>query len=88
MKGNSEALNIDPNFIVIQGYSSGGHLACLMGATSGLSKFSYQGEEIDLNGDLGHLNQNSDVYAVIDWNGPLDLLRIDDCPKIKRKKRN
>lgn len=89
LKGNSEALNIDPNFIVIQGYSSGGHLASLMGATSGLSKFNYQGKEIDLNGDLGnHLNQNSDVHAVIDWYGPTDLLRIDDCPKIKRKKRN
>ena len=60
-----------------------------MGATSGLSKFSYRGEEIDLNGDLGnHLNQNSDVHAVIDWFGPTDLLRFDDCPKIKRKKRN
>ena len=32
LKGNSEALNIDPNFIVIQGYSSGGHLCFFDGS--------------------------------------------------------
>ena len=86
LKGNAEALNIDPNFIAIQGYSSGGHLAAFMGATTGKNKFSFQGEEMDLKGSLGdHLDQNSDVHAVVDWYGPTDLSQMDDCPKIERK---
>ena len=89
LKGNSEALNIDPNFIAIQGYSSGGHLAAFMGASSGKSKFIYRGKKIDLEGSLGnHLDQNSDVHAVVDWYGPTDLSQMDDCPNIIRPKRN
>jgi len=89
LKGNAEALNIDPNFIAINGYSSGGHLASMMGATTGKTEFVYQGKEIDLKGSLGnHLGQNSDVHAVIDWYGPTDLMAMDDCSKIERKKRN
>ena len=89
LKGNSEALNIDPNFIAIQGYSSGGHLAAFMGASSYLDNFKYDGQEIDLNGSLGgHLDQNSDVQAVVDWYGPTDLSKMDDCSTVVRQKRN
>ena len=86
LKGNAEALNIDTNFIAVQGYSSGGHLAAFMGATTGKNKFTFQGNEMDLNGSLGnHLDQNSDVHAVVDWYGPTDLSQMDKCPKIERK---
>ena len=88
LKGNSDSLRIDPNFIVVQGYSSGGHLAAFMGTTSGLNDFIYRGKKIDLNGSLGnYLDQNSDVHAVIDWYGPIDLLTLDDCPNIERSTR-
>ena len=89
LKGNSEALNIDPNFIVVQGYSSGGHLAAFMGASSGKTKFNLNGKVFDLEGSLGnHLEQNSDVHAVVDWYGPVDLQEMDNCRDIVRKKRN
>lgn len=89
LKGNSEALNIDPNFIVVQGYSSGGHLAAFMGASSGKTKFNLNGKEIDLEGSLGnHLDQNGDVHAVVDWYGPVDLQQMDDCRDVVRPKRN
>ena len=45
LKGNSDSLKIDPNFIVVQGYSSGGHLAAFMGTTSGLNDFIYRGKK-------------------------------------------
>jgi len=88
LKGNSDSLRIDSNFIVVQGYSSGGHLAAFMGTTSGLKDFSYGGKKIDLDGSLGnYLDQNSDVHSVIDWYGPIDLLTLDDCPNIERTTR-
>ena len=86
LKGNADALSIDTNFIAVQGYSSGGHLSAFMGATTGKDKFSFQENEMDLNGSLGnHLDQNSDVHAVVDWYGPTDLSQMDDCPKIVRQ---
>ena len=60
--------------------------AAFMGATTGKNKFTFQGNEMDLNGSLGnHLDQNSDVHAVVDWYGPTDLSQMDKCPKIERK---
>ncbi len=89
LKGNAKALSIDPNFIAIQGYSSGGHLAAFMGASSGKSEFNLEGKKIDLNGSLGnHLDQNSDVHAVVDWYGPTDLSQMNDCSKIVRQTPN
>ena len=80
LKGNAKNLRIDPNFIGIQGFSSGGHLAALMGTTSNQNEFSYDGTKMDLNGSLGeHLDQSSDVHAVIDWFGPSNFLVMDDC---------
>ena len=33
-----------------------------------------------------HLDQNSDVHAVVDWYGPTDLSQINDCSKIVLQK--
>lgn len=56
--------------IVVAGASAGGHLAALVGTTNGVA---------ELEGKVGeHLEQSSDVQAVIDLFGPTNLLTILD----------
>ena len=73
LRGNKEALKIDDSFIAISGYSSGGHLASMMGVTNG-EKVVYVGKEsINIEGTLGNFrNESSRVDAVCDWSGPVD----------------
>src|SRR5690554_5692028 len=40
IRGNADKYNIDATFIGITGFSSGGHLASLAGATNGLKEFT------------------------------------------------
>lgn len=62
---------IDPSFIGISGYSSGGHLSAMMG-TSGSVKL--------LEGHLGNYTEfSSSVDAVADWFGPTDFQLMDSC---------
>ena len=50
------------------GYSSGGHLAALMGTSGGLDQVVEGDKEISIEGQLGNfLNQSSHVDAVVDW---------------------
>ena len=73
LRGNKEALKIDDSFIAISGYSSGGHLASMMGVTND-EKVVYVGKEsINIEGTLGNFrNESSRVDAVCDWSGPVD----------------
>ena len=73
LRGNKEALKIDDSFIAISGYSSGGHLASMMGVTND-EKTVYVGKEsIDIEGSLGNFrSESSRVDAVCDWSGPVD----------------
>jgi acetyl esterase/lipase len=62
---------IDPDRIAAVGYSSGGHLACLLGTTA---------NNPSLEGDLGQGGQSSRVQAVVNCYGPTDLARLyDSC---------
>ncbi len=73
LRGNKEALKIDDSFIGISGYSSGGHLASMMGVTNGVTKVKIGSEIVDIEGDLGNFtNESSRVDAVCDWSGPVD----------------
>ena len=73
LRGNKAALKIDDSFIAISGYSSGGHLASMMGVTND-EKVVYVGKEsIDIEGNLGNFRaESSRVDAVCDWSGPVD----------------
>lgn len=80
MRGNAEKLGVDTSFIAISGFSSGGHLASVMGTSRNGKVFKYGSAEMDLEGDLGaYTSYSSSVDAVVDWSGPVDLLNMDCC---------
>jgi acetyl esterase/lipase len=57
-----------PDKIAIAGSSAGGHLVALMGVTNGHQ---------ELEGKIGeHLEQSSDVQAVVDYYGPTNFMTI------------
>jgi acetyl esterase/lipase len=68
LRANAERLEIDANRIAIAGSSAGGHLAALVGVTSG---------HAELEGTVGDcLDQSSDVQAILDYYGPTNLTTI------------
>lgn len=64
LKANSQKYNIDTNKIAVLGCSAGGTLAVFLGATNGNKKF----EPMSKNN-----NFSSDIQAIIDIDGVLDL---------------
>ena len=74
LRGNAEELGIDTSFIAISGFSSGGHLASLMGVTRNVKKdYTVGSATMDIEGTLGkYTNESSWVDAVCDWSGPVD----------------
>ena len=80
IRSNAAAFSLDPSFIGITGWSSGGHLSAFAGTASGRKAFEKEGVTIDLEGDLGQFTQTaSHVDAVVDWFGPTDFLIMDEC---------
>ena len=53
LRGNAEELGIDTSFIGISGFSSGGHLASLMGVTRGVKTYTVGSATMDIEGNLG-----------------------------------
>ena len=73
LRGNKEELKIDDSFIGISGFSSGGHLASMMGVTNGEKVVNVGSVSIDIEGNLGKFtSESSRVDAVCDWSGPVD----------------
>lgn len=82
IRGNAERFHLDTKFVAISGFSSGGHLAAFMGATTGTKTSKVGNIDIDFEGDLGaYTNASSTVDAVVDWSGPIDLRRMDCAGK-------
>ena len=63
LRQNADAYGYDANYIGAIGESSGGHLAALLGVSSGIS---------ELEG-AANLGISSAVQAVVDWYGPEDI---------------
>lgn len=78
IRGNAEKLGVDTSFIAISGFSSGGHLASVMGTSRNVKVGKYGSAQMDLEGNLGaYTSFSSSVDAVVDWSGPVNLLRMD-----------
>lgn len=84
VRANADKLGIDPSFIGISGYSSGGHLSAMAGVTNGLKQRTIGNITIDIEGNIGgNLDQSSNVDAVVDWFGPVDMARMENCSTVK-----
>lgn len=87
IRANADAYNIDASFIGITGFSSGGHLASLAGTTNGVKSFTVGKKAVDIEGNLGdYTNVSSSVDAVVDWFGPIDFTRMENCLTTKDDK--
>ena len=67
LRANASTYNLDPDRIGVWGYSSGGHLAALLGTTGGVPELEGSGE---------NMQYSSQVQAVCDVAGPTDLLAM------------
>ncbi len=80
IRANADMYNIDPSFIGITGFSSGGHLATFAGVTNDVKTLASGDVTIDIEGTVGnHLSASSRVDAVVDWFGPVDMARMSNC---------
>ncbi|PHN06041.1 alpha/beta hydrolase [Flavilitoribacter nigricans] len=80
VRANAPSFDLDPAFIGITGWSSGGHLSALTGNTNGIDSVSTEGETVNIEGSLGKFTDtDSQVDAVVDWYGPTDFLIMDTC---------
>ena len=68
LRAHAEEYHIDPDKIGVTGFSSGGHLAVLLGTSGGDSY---------LEGHGGHEGYSSRVQAVVDHFGPTDFLKMN-----------
>ena len=64
IRANAETLQINPNQIGVMGVSAGGHLAAMLGAAD---------SSAGLEGTSGWQEVSSQVQAVVDQYGPIDL---------------
>jgi acetyl esterase/lipase len=67
LRANAAKYGLDTEHVGVGGGSAGGHLAALLGTTSGLK---------ELEGLGGNAEQSSRVQAVVDWYGPTDFLTV------------
>jgi acetyl esterase/lipase len=84
VRANASKYKIDASFIGITGYSSGGHLASLAGASNAVKEFTVGKKTLDIEGAVGsYASTSSAVNAVVDWFGPIDMALMDQCKKPK-----
>ncbi|MBO7371490.1 MAG: prolyl oligopeptidase family serine peptidase, partial [Bacteroidales bacterium] len=78
VRAKAEEYHFDTSFIGISGFSSGGHLASLAGATSNVKTARVGSVSVDLEGSVGpYTSFSSAVDCVCDWSGPIDLLNME-----------
>lgn len=80
IRANGNKHHIDPSFIGITGFSSGGHLSALVGTTGNVREYTVEGITLDIEGYVGaYVSTSSHVDAVVDWFGPTDFQVMDSC---------
>ena len=84
IRANAGKYKLDTSFVGITGFSSGGHLSSFAGVTNGMKKRKVGSTTVDLEGTIGgNLDQSSRVDAVVDWFGPVDMSRMENCATVK-----
>jgi acetyl esterase/lipase len=68
LRANAKARGVDPERIGVWGHSAGGHLAALIGTSSGVAA---------LEGSGGNADEATTVRCVVDVFGPNDLVDLD-----------
>jgi acetyl esterase/lipase len=69
LRAHAKEFQIDPEKIGVFGFSSGGHLAVLLGTSGG---------DVFLEGKGDYPDYSSSVQAVVDHFGPTDFLKMND----------
>ncbi|MBO4530093.1 MAG: alpha/beta hydrolase [Paludibacteraceae bacterium] len=78
LRGNAQELKVDTSFIAISGFSSGGHLATMMGTSRNVKEYTVGSTTMDIEGNLGRFTDfSSSVDAVCDWSGPVILDKVN-----------
>ena len=84
LRAHAAEYKLDTSFMGITGFSSGGHLSALAGVTNGLTTRTVGHTTVDLEGRVGgNINFSSRVDAVVDWFGPVDMARMEQCQTVK-----
>lgn len=87
LRAHAEEYQLDTSFIGITGFSSGGHLSALAGVSNGVKNRTVGTTTLDIEGVVGgNLDQSSHVDAVVDWFGPVDMARMENCETVKDEK--
>lgn len=84
VRAHAAEYRLDTSFIGVTGYSSGGHLSSFLGTTNGVRTYGAGDKVIDIEGCVGScLDSSSSVDAVVDWFGPVDMSRMENCSTVK-----
>ncbi len=84
LRANADKYGLDTSFVGITGFSSGGHLSAMAGVTNDMKTRKSGDITIDIEGNIGgNLDQSSSVDAVVDWFGPVDMARMENCETVK-----
>ncbi|MBQ4224349.1 MAG: prolyl oligopeptidase family serine peptidase [Prevotella sp.] len=84
LRAHADEYKLDTSFIGITGFSSGGHLSAMAGVTNDVKERTVGGTTVDIEGKVGQcLNFSSNVDAVVDWFGPVDMAHMENCETVK-----
>ena len=87
IRAHAAEYKLDTSFIGITGFSSGGHLSSMAGVTNGMKRRTVGNTTVDIEGTVGgNLSQSSNVDAVVDWFGPVDMARMNNCESVNNDK--
>ena len=94
IRAHAQEYRLDPSFIGITGFSSGGHLSAYAATTNGVrelkevntvpskkkgAKVVADTVVVNIEGEVGNcLDYSSAVDAVVDWFGPVDMANMTD----------
>ncbi len=87
IRAHAADYKLDTSFVGITGFSSGGHLSALAGVTNDMKTRTVGSTTVDLEGTVGgNMNFSSNVDAVVDWFGPVDMAHMENCETVKDEK--